>query len=392
MTSAAERLRVDRLVDEACTAAGSDDFGADDGWRDGLARVVDAMIHEARLSPLGVEFGASELVLAMRNRLYVSSWRAEHPEVAQEKVERPIFIVGQPRTGTTILYDMLAQDPQLRSPLTWEVDNPYPAPTAATYRSDPRIEQTQSQYDMVESMMPGFQKIHPMGALLGQECVRIWTGQFRSMVYSSSYRIPSYYRWLLYEPDYALAYRYHRRYLQHLQSGVSGRWLLKSPAHIWSLDALFGEYPDAFIVQTHRDPLKVLASVSATIHHLRKIGSDESTLVDVAEQWHEEIGVGLKREMHFRDEGAVPVDRIFDVRFVDFIADPFGVVRQIYDRLDLELRPEVEKRMREFLRANPKENAGAWYSWHDTGLDFDTVRHEVAEYQERYDVPSEPLR
>ena len=96
--------------------------------------------------------------------------------------------------------------------------------------------------------------------------------------------------------------------------------------------------------------------------------------------------------MHFRDEGAVPVDRIFDVRFADFIARPFMVVRQIYNRLDLELRPEVEERMREFLRANPKENAGAWYSWHDTGLDFDTVRNEVAEYQERYDVPSEPLR
>ena len=106
-----------------------------------------------------------------------------------------------------------------------------------------------------------------MGALVGQECVRITGGEFTSMIYSVQYRLPSYYRWLLYDAEYAGAYHYHRMFLQHLQSGVHGQWLLKSPAHLWQLDALLAEYPYALIVQTDRDPLNVISSIAALPHH-----------------------------------------------------------------------------------------------------------------------------
>ena len=116
-----------------------------------------------------------------------------------------------------------------------------------------------------------------MGALVGQECVRITAGQFCSMIFSVQYRLPTYYRWLLYEADHRPAYRYHRMFLQHLQSGgPAAQWLLKSPAHLWQLDTLVAEYPDALIVQTHRDPLNVISSISALTNHLRRMASDET--------------------------------------------------------------------------------------------------------------------
>src|SRR6185437_4981750 len=181
-----------------------------------------------------------------------------------------------------------------------------------------RIAQIQANIELSEQIVPGFLKYHPMGALVGQECVRITGGEFTSMIYSVQYRLPSYYRWLLYDADYAGAYRYHRIFLQHLQSGVPGQWLLKSPAHLWQLDALFAEYPDALIVQTHRDPLNVISSIAALTHHLRRMSTDESTVAECAAQSYEEIVVGLDRELALRDSGAVRPDHVIDVLYTDF--------------------------------------------------------------------------
>lgn len=378
-------------MDQASEHVGSDDFGVDDGWREGLDRLLDAMVHEAGLNEIGVEIAASEVLLALQNRLGVIAWRKDHPEVARQRIEKPIFIVGQPRTGTTILYDLLAQDPALRPPLTWEVDAPVPPPCMDSYGSDPRIAETDARLQFVEQLMPGFNAIHPMGATLGQECVRITTGQFRTMVFSTSYRIPSYYRWLMYEADHASSYRYHRRYLQHLQSGVPGQWLLKSPAHLWTLDTLLAEYPDATIVVTHRDPLKVLASVTAMARHLRSMASDAPEFTEIAQEYREQILVGLNREMRLRDEGAVPADRVVDIRFADFMSDQFGTIRRLYERLGREYTAEAERRMREFLVSHPGDGKSQ-YRFADTGLDERELREQTAAYLQRYDVPAEPVR
>ena len=245
--SAADRFDPARLIEQAREWAGSDDFGTEfdknETWRDGMGRLCDGFVAEARLNDLGVEIAALDVVRALKNRLQVVDWRKAHPEIAEEKIERPIFIVGQPRTGTTILFDLLAQDPALRPPLTWEVDAPLPVPQPETYETDPRIAETQANLEMSEQIIPGFMSWHPMGAQVGQECVRITASQFCSMIFSVQYRLPTYYKWLLYEADHRQAYRYHRIFLQHLQSGVSGQWLLKSPAHLWTLDALAGDLP-----------------------------------------------------------------------------------------------------------------------------------------------------
>jgi hypothetical protein len=386
-----ERFDPESLIATACAEARSEDFGGE-GWQAGLTRVTDELVDEARLSAIGVEIAYLDMVRALKNRLDVIAWRNQHPEIAEQPITAPIFIVGQPRTGTTILYDLLARDPELRAPLTWEVDAPCPVPRPETYHSDPRIAQTQASIELSEQIIPGFLAFHPMGALVGQECVRITASEFTSMIFSVQYRLPSYYRWLMYEADHAGAYRFHRIFLQHLQSGVPGQWLLKSPAHLWQLDALLAEYPDALIVQTHRDPLNVISSIAALTHHLRRMGTDESNVAECAAQSYEEIVVGLDRATALRDSGAVPADRVIDVQFADFISDPWATIKDIYESLGRELSPDTATKMRDFLAAHPGDGGRGRYTWSDTGLDAEEVRDRVRAYQERYGVPTEELR
>lgn len=390
-----ERLDPDRLVQQACEAAGSEDFGDDSTWRDGLHRLCDGLIRDARLNDLGVEIASMDVLRALTSRLQIVDWRKQHVDIAGQPIARPIFIVGQPRTGTTILFDLLSQDPTLRPPLTWEVDNPYPPPQPETYDTDPRIAETQTALEMSEQIVPGLLAHHPMGALVGQECVRITAAQFCSMIFSVQYRLPGYYRWLLYDADHGPAYRYHRVFLQHLQSAVGGpgcQWLLKSPAHLWQLDKLVAEYPDAVIVQTHRDPLNVISSVSALTHHLRRLASDRSSIADCAAQSCEEIVVGLDRGAALRDSPALAGQKFIDVQFADFLREPFAAVRALYRQLGRELEPATERRMREFLAAHPGDRGGNRYRWADTGLDAGQVREQVRGYQQRYGVADEEVR
>jgi hypothetical protein len=398
MPAAADRFDRARLVDEAMTAVGptasADDLG-EATWQEGLDVLLDGFRNEARLHELGVEIAAGDVVGYLTSRIAINAWRREHPEVAAGTIERPIVIVGQPRTGTTILYDLLAQDPGLRPPLTWEVDKPVPPPATATYGTDPRIDEVQATLDMADLLIPGFSNFHPMGARLGQECVRITGGDFRSMIFPTQYRVPGYNRWLLHEADLAPAYRWHRRFLQHLQSGhPAEQWLLKSPAHLWHLDALAAEYPDAVVVQTHRDPLKVIASVSALAAHLRRMASDDTSIAEAATSYADDIFVGLDRGMDARDRGTFAPAQFVDVHFAEFVGDPLATIERLYAALGRELTEETAGRMRSFLAENPGDGGGGGtrYRWADTELDADELRERAQRYQERFGVESEPIR
>jgi hypothetical protein len=383
----------DALIDAATTASGLTDFGAD-GWREGLDRVLDSLGAEADLNDIGVAMVETDLGAYLTTRLQLVEWRRTHPELGDRAIERPLVIVGQPRTGTTILYDLLAQDPANRAPLTWEVDLPCPPPATATYTTDPRIEQCDATCAMADVIIPGFTDFHPLGARLAQECVRMTGSDFRSMIFTIQYRVPSYNRWLLDEADLTATYRWHRRFLEHLQSHhMSERWLLKSPAHLWHLDALLGEYPDAVLIQTHRDPLKVVASVSALAAHLRRMASDDPSVAEAAEQYAEDIVLGLNRSLEARRSGLLPADQVVDVHFADFMADPFATIGTLYDRLGLDLSAEAEANMRAFLATHPGDGGGAGtrYTWADTGLDADALREQSADYEQTFAVPREPL-
>lgn len=393
----ASSLDVDRLVERATEATGLDDFG-ESTWRAGLEQLVPALRDEARLNELGEEIAAGGIVDLLTGRLGVTRWRADHPDLAKGDVVPPIVIVGQGRTGTTILYDLLAQDPETRVPRTWEVDRPVPPPQTATYDTDPRIDEVDALLAGTDLLIPGFRSMHPMGARLAQECVRITASDFRSVIFPTQYRVPSYAQWVMGEADMAPAYRWHREFLQHLQSehpagdGPAQRWVLKSPAHIWCLDALMAEYPDALLVQTHRDPLRIIASLASLVCTLRRMTCDDPNIPEVADEWAEYIVEGLDRSVTAREDGTVPPGRVVDVQFEAFMADPFSTIGKVYDSLGLELTTETETRMRDFLASHSRDEHGTHaYSFADTGLDQPAWRERTRRYQEFFDVPSETL-
>lgn len=383
----------DRFVAEAIEATSLSDFG-EDSWQDALDVLLEALVDTAQLNETGELVAGGGVVTDLSNRLRIEEWRRTHPEVAEQQIVRPIIIVGQPRTGTTILHDLMAQDPANRAPLSWEIERPVPPPLTATYDTDPRIAECQAGFDLVESIIPGFTAFHELGAQLAQEDVRIFTSDFRSMQYPLQFEVPAYNRWLLHEADMSSAYRWHRRFLQHLQSGhMADRWLLKSPAHLWHLPDLLAEYPDAIVIQNHRDPLKVIASVSALGASLREMTTDHFDVRTLATQYGEDIMVGLDRCLEARRDGLFAPGQVVDVRFQDFRQDQIGTIAGIYDAIGLELTAEAEANMRAFLADHPGDAAGGLkrYSFADTGLDEAALRERARDYQEYFDIETEAI-
>jgi hypothetical protein len=389
----ASGLATEELIETACEQTGLDDFGADT-FRLGLDRLVDGLAGEARLNEVGETIAPMVMLGHLTNRLQVTDWHRRNPEIGRADVTPPIVMIGMGRTGSTILHDLFGQDPANRVPRTWEVDHPCPPPEAATYETDPRIDESQAGIDLAYEVRPELRSMHPMGARLGQECIVITGGEFASAIFNSQFRLPSYLRWVTSEADMAPAYGWHRRFLQLLQSrNPGGRWVLKTGAHLWALPELMAEYPDAFIVQTHRDPLRIIASLSSLFAVVQATASDNVTMADVAADWSGPVLDSLDRSVTARENGTIPPDRVVDVHYGAFMADPFGTIRTIYDRLGAELTPDAEARMRTFLAENRADKHGAHeYSFADTGLDAASVRDQARRYVEYFDVQTEPVR
>jgi hypothetical protein len=385
-------LRAKELIEQACDATGLDDFG-EVSYVEGLNRLVDSLNDEAALHEFGTVLVEGELSSYLRDRLQVIDYRRAHPEIAGADISPPVVIIGQGRTGTTILHDLLAQDPQSRVPITWEVDRPCPPPETATFDTDPRIGEVDATLDGIDLVLPGFRAMHPMSARNAQECVRITASDFRSLIFATQYRVPSYVEWLTNEADMGEAYRWHRVFLQHLQSRhPAQRWVLKSPAHQWCLPELLQEYPNALLVQTHRDPLRIVASLGSLVARLRSLASDDTSIPEAAREWADDALVGLDRSVTARENGTVPADRVVDVQFAEFMADPFATIRLVYSKLGLELTGDAEARMRAYLHANPQDKYGKHeYTFAETRLDAGELRERARRYQDYFDVPSEPL-
>jgi hypothetical protein len=383
-------LSTEQLIETARDRTGLEDF---DGatFRLGLDRLVDGLEQEARLNDRGAALAPEILLLYLTNRLRVTDWHRRHPETSRGEINPLVVMIGMGRTGTTILHDLLGQDPRNRVPRTWEVDRPCPPPETATYETDPRIAEVQAGIDAMDEVHPEFKSMHPTGARLAQECIRITGAEFASLIFLSQYRLPSYLRWLTNEADLTPAYRWHRAFLQLLQSHHRGdRWVIKSGAHLWALPALLAEYPDASFIQTHRDPMRVIPSISSLFATVRRTSSDQVTVSEVADEWTPAILDALDRSVTARETGLVPADRVIDVPYEAFLADPISTVAGIYERWDVELTPEVEGRMRAFLADHAQDKHGAHrYSFADTGLDPDEIGERARRYQQYFDVPAE---
>ncbi len=384
------RLDAATLCERARRATGLEDFG-DPWFREPLGVLLDALEREAAMHTLGRVIARTDLTRLLENRLRMTDVIARHPEIAAAPITRPLFVVGLPRTGTSILHDLLAQDPANRVPMTWEVMHPYPPPERATYTTDPRIAALDKHLAGVDRLLPEFKKMHPMGAELPQECVALTAHDFASMLFSTTHRVPSYQNWVD-RADKRHVYASHRRQLQYLQWRCPAEhWVLKSPGHLWALDALLAEYPDACIVQTHRDPLKVIASLASLVATLRTMASNDIDQAAIGMEWTTFLADGLTRAAATRDRWPAGTPEPFDMQFGEFLADGIGTVRRIYAHFGRELGEDAEARMRAFLAANPRDKHGAHrYTLADASLDPATERARYAAYQRRFNVPSEP--
>ena len=384
-------LRLDEttLLDKACAQTGLEDFG-DNSFREAMRVLFRAYETEAELSFVGRICVREDSVRLLNNRLRLVADRRRHPAIAAEAIRRPLFITGLPRSGTTFLHALLAQDPAHRAPQVWEVMHPSPPPEKASYATDARITTTARELKWLDLLMPDFETVHLIDARLPQECIAITSHDFRSYTFESMYNVPSYRAWHD-RQDKRPVYEFHRHFLQHLQWRCPGqRWVLKAPSHLLALEALLQVYPDACIVLTHRDPLKVLASCASFTEVLRGGFSDHidkaSLAQEVLQRWVEGSGLAVK----YRQAPGNLQQQLFDVHYLELLRDPMSMVRRIYAFFDLELTGAAEMAMERFLRANPKNKGGVHrYSLEEFGLNPETERRRFQFYLDFFGIEPE---
>ena len=342
-------VRAVDLIETAKRRCGLDDFGGGDFF-EGLSRLLDSCQRESQLNLIGRIVLRADLMRILCLRLFMQRDRQAYSSIVRQEIREPLFIVGLPRSGTTLLHTLLAVDPEHRVPLTWEVMTPSP-PTRDNEKR--RVQRAVQSCNCFNWLAPTFRHVHPVGAELPQECVSLVAPTFMSDQFDAMYYVPSYRAWF-FRQDLRPAYEYHRHFLQHLQVRQSARrWVLKAPTHMFALPTLLGIYPDALFVQTHRAPLDAMASVSSLITILRRVFSDA---VDPLTVCREAIDYWSKTLDRFlRERERLAEHRICDVNYVEIRRDPLAAVRRIYAHFGWSLSQTVEQRMRRTLTSQPPE-------------------------------------
>jgi hypothetical protein len=377
-------LDLDDLLRSAERRAGSSAFGA---WpiEEPLERLLESYRDEADLTTLGRITVRELLVSLLENLLRLEEQRAANPAIEREAVADPVFIIGLPRTGTTHLHGLVSQDPANRAPFTWEVM--YPAAQGTTpAQVGPVRARTQSRLDWANRLAPEFMRIHPIAPDLPQECIAIHAQALMGIQFHTTHNVPSFQNWFERSPQ-DLAYDFHRRLLQHLQAHRPGsRWVLKAPGHLFSLGALLRRYPNARIVQTHRDPLRVMASMASHATVLRRAFSDNADPHEIAADWTDRWARALDDFLAVR-EGSNPA-QFLDVAYESIERAPLETIERVYDFLGWPLTDSGRSAIERFLAANPKDKHGVHrYTLEQYGLDPAALARRFHRYCERFEIP-----
>lgn len=381
-------LSVDCFLELAEKDTGLSDWGSDH-FRTALAILIESVENEVELTETGQVSLEANVRQLLGTRLRILDDRKRYPGIAEEQIAPPFVVTGLPRTGTTLLHALLAQDPANRAPLYWEVSRPSPPPEQATRETDPRIELAKKDIEMWYALSPELAAVHPFDAYLPEECGSFFQLEFRTIVFLAWYRATRYAAWLA-QADFRPSYTMHQYMLQHLQWRCPGdRWVLKAPEHLFHFDLLLETYPDAMVVHTHRDPVRVMPSMASLITKFRSRSIQRVDRADVAAHWVEMFEHGLSLVLAIRDRlGDGP--NFYDVHYLDLLHDPFATVRRVYEHFGLLLRPEAEARMRGWLAANPQDKHGLHhYTLDEYGLDADEIEQRFEGYCARFGVTRE---
>ena len=370
-------LEVEKLLRKAQRKTGLSDFGE---WplREPLAYLVEDYNTEANLTMMGRFFAKMDLLRLLTNRLQLVDDRRKYPQIGEEKIVKPIFITGLPRSGTTLLHNLIASDKNIRVPMYWEILYPSPPPKEETFLTDPRIKRTAGELKWLDRLQPEFKKIHMVGAEYSEECIAFTSYSFQSLVFMLTHYLPQYEQWYR-QQDMLEAYKFHYYFLQQLQWGFSAkRWVLKAPIHMNYLDKIFDVYPDAQIVMMHRDPLKVVPSISSNTYHLQKTFAHDADAVRVGKTELERWSVGYHHANEVRKQFP---DRFYDVNFADVTSQPLDTARKLYEHLGLDFSTQTESGMKEFLLNNPRNKHGVHsYTLEQFGFTEDQIMSSFPDY------------
>ena len=396
-------LDPDTMLETARATTGLHDLGeaAWPGWEDTYRRLLTAIDVESDLHLLGRVATRAETVRVLQTWLRLQRAWETTPALLAEPVDAPLFVVGPPRTGTTILLELLALDRSLRAPLAWEALYPLPLePDPAADRAR-RLQLSECEQEFWADIHPEFMTMHELASDLPCECVHFLMYDFAGPYWSMLYDAPSFTGWHLEHLETLdRVYALHRRMLQTFQHspgapGTPGgaspkRWLLKSPGHLQTLPQLFAQYPDALVIHTHRDPRRFIASLVSLLAVLRFTRSDRVDVAGLGAAMQFTYGLFLDQVIDQRVGGTIPNDRIVDSHFLDLMADPVAALRQVYERLDLAWPNGHDDAIRAYLASKPQGKHGAHsYSFADVGLDEDAVRATFRHYVEYYGIVEE---
>jgi hypothetical protein len=409
-------LDAQEMLDVARAATALDDLGEAEwpGWEATYRRLLDSIDHESQLHLVGRVMTRGEVLRVLQTWLRLQATWKSTPAIAADPVEAPLFVVGPPRTGTTILLELLALDPSLRAPLAWEALHPLPGPgatTSSTTTRNPTVDQerrrelSECEQEFWSDVHPEFMTMHELASDLPCECVHFLAYDFAGPHWSMLFGTPTFTGWQLEHIDPLLerVYRLHRRMLQtfeHFSTVPAGgatddaaprRWLLKSPGHLQTLAQLFAEYPDAAVIHTHRDPRRFIASLTSLLAVLRFTRSDAVDPVALGPLMELTYQLFLEQVIDQRDNGTIPNDRIVDSHFVDLMADPVAALQRVYEQLDMTWPEGHDRTVHAYLAAKPKGKHGTHqYSFGAVGLDERSVRATFARYVDHYGIVEEP--
>ncbi len=386
-------LEPDYLRHSATSATGLSDFG-DSWWEEPFTRLCRSLDGEAQLHLPGRIRTRGELQLLLENRLRLVALWEEQPAIGDEFIHSPIVVTGLGRSGTTFLHELLACDPDNRPPMLWEYLHTVPAgedrSRAAVGDPGGRPQLCDDEILLMDEMVPAFTSMHENGGNLPTEDIFGFAHQFSSDMYTGIYNVPEYTIWKS-SVDQLPIYDWMRRMLATLQwARPTTHWVVKAPSHLSSLPLVFATYPDARVVITHRDPLRVvgsLADLMATLHYMHSNHVDHGVLVEFMCMGLELVMDEVTAE---RDSGALPNDQINDVLYHELVADPVGTIEALYAKWDIAVSAAFRANLEAYLAAHHANRSVRHdYSFSDTGLDLATHRVLVAPYQERFGVRSE---
>lgn len=387
------KFDAEHLIRQAEHDTGLSDWGGEplheSLFRQLFAAMVNSLNEEADLNARGHAGAAMRLPELLTSRLRLIEDRKRWPAIADERIENPIMILGLPRSGTTFLQSLLAQDPDNRVTRIWEMMCPSPPPETGTYDDDPRITRVQEILDAMGLSEPEVYDLHPTSARLPEECHYIEEMLALGDNLRTMWHMPSYTK-LRAAVDETIPYAFDKLVLQHLQFRHPGkRWVLKGPAYLLRLPELFAVHPDARIVQLHRDPVRIIPSVAGFVIALRQLGTDKpSPKAKIAMGNLKAFAHALTTVIEYRRNDPNS-ERYLDLHFKQLIADPIGAARSIYRHFDLELSDSAVDAMRAWLDTPESRGATARHRLADYDLDEATINAHFGDYIAHFAIERE---